>query len=67
MLAATRLNASDTWGWSTRSPLIRQRVTAWEQPTRATTAQPWDTKKTNDTRVRGYLEHAHVASERPGN
>src|SRR5256884_1988263 len=64
MLAATRLIASDTWGSSTRSPLIRQLVTAWEQPTRATTAQPWDTKKTKTQRVRRYMEHAHVASER---
>src|SRR5206468_2839886 len=43
--AATPPSASGTWVWSTPSPSIRQAVTGWARPTRATTAQPWDTKE----------------------
>src|SRR3989475_7666781 len=45
MPAATPLIVLDTWVWSTPSPSIRLPVTGWVQPIRATTAQPWDTKK----------------------
>src|SRR5260370_3465607 len=57
MLAAMPLAASDTSGWLMRLPLIRQPATAWAQPIRATTAQPWDTKGNRSFR----LDHAETA------
>src|SRR5258708_33618813 len=45
MPAATPLVVSDTWGSSTPLPSIRLPATGWVRPIRATTAQPWDTKR----------------------